>query len=98
MLARLALCRRPGADSVEFADQVRQIAAYTGIRAAVLANVIRQVDSLESLAGRPETPDSTELSALQPYPQLGLLAAARDRCEIEEEQEPSSSEHSESDE
>jgi hypothetical protein len=93
MLARLALCKRPIAESSEFADQVRQIAAYTGIEPAILANIIRQVDGLNSLSGRPEGLDSTRSSARQQlYPQVEVFTAARDRCE--EEQNDSSGEDS----
>lgn len=84
MLARLALCRRPDAGSPQFADQIRQIAAYTQTDAGQLAMILRQVGALETLATRPETADAPEADrhALQLRP--GLLAAARDRGESDE--------------
>jgi hypothetical protein len=85
MLARLALCKRPSAESPDFADQVRQIAAYAGVEPAVLAAVIRQVDSLEPLAGRPESLDAKRAGRSWSYEHTGLLTAARDRCELDEE-------------
>ena len=61
MLSRLALCKRPETISVEFADQVRQIATYINADPVMLANVVRQVDSLEELAKRPKALDSKGL-------------------------------------
>jgi hypothetical protein len=86
-LPRLALCRRPASDSLQFADQIRQIADYTGVDAVQLANMVRQVSSLEKLASRPTTADSEErASTWQAQLQPGLLAAARDRSDLEEDQ------------
>lgn len=84
MLTRLALCKRPEANSPQFAQQVRQLAAYTQSEAGQLANLIRQVDSLERLADRPAVPgkESAETSPRQLRP--GLLAAARDRSDTDE--------------
>src|SRR5437588_12207338 len=44
MLTRLALCKRPKVDSPQFAEDVRQIAAYAQVDAAELAILIREVD------------------------------------------------------
>jgi hypothetical protein len=85
-LTRLALCRRPDSNSHKFADQVRQIAAYTGIDAAQVANIIRQVDSLKKLYERPKILDSGEADIPRRQLQPGLLAAARDRSESEDDQ------------
>jgi hypothetical protein len=86
-MPRLALCKRPASDSPQFADQIRQIADYTGVNAAQLANMVRQVSSLEKLASRPTTADSGErASTWQAQLQRGLLAAARDRSDQEEDQ------------
>jgi hypothetical protein len=89
MLPRLALCKRPSTESARFADQVRQIAAYVSTDPAVVANVIRQVGSLEALARRPVVLDSDEQPTRQPYTEAGLLAAARDRSEADSDQSPS---------
>lgn len=85
MMVRLALCKRPESTSSRFADQVRQIAAYTNLDAAQLAQIIRQVDSLAKLSERPKAPQSEATSAktVRFYP--GLLAAARDRTEADED-------------
>lgn len=85
MMVRLALCKRPEATSSRFADQVRQIAAYTNLDAAQLAHIIRQVDSLAKLSEQPKAtrPGVTSATTGQFYP--GLLAAARDRTEAAED-------------
>ncbi len=64
MVTRLALCRRPEPDTVDFAKCVREIADYTLADEAVLANVIRRVSSVHSLGSAKEE---------------AFLAAARDR-------------------
>jgi hypothetical protein len=85
MMVRLALCKRPEATSSRFADQVCQIAAYTNLDAAQLAHIIRQVDSLARLSEQPRAPQSeaTRAKTVRFYP--GLLAAARDRTEADED-------------
>lgn len=85
MLTRLALCRKPDPNSPQFADQIRQIASYTNTETAQIANIIRQVESLQKLSERVELITASETTS-SPYPvQKGLLAAARDRIdEIEE--------------
>ena len=47
-MPRLALCKRPASDSPQFADQIRQIADYAGVDAVQLANMVRQVSSLDA--------------------------------------------------
>jgi hypothetical protein len=86
MLTRLALCKRPVPDSPQFAEQVRQIAAFTNIDAAQLANIVRQVNSLEKLFERPKVLRSEEadVQQMQLYP--GLLAATRDRSDSVDDQ------------
>ena len=64
MVTRLALCRKPNPDTVDFAKGVREIADYTLADEAVLANVIRRVSSVHSLGSAKEE---------------AFLAAARDR-------------------
>lgn len=85
MMVRLALCKRPEATSSRFADQVRQIAAYTSLDAAQLAYIIRQVDSLAKLSEQPKVtrPGTSNAKTARFYP--GLLAAARDRTEAAED-------------
>jgi hypothetical protein len=85
MVVRLALCKRPDATSSKFADQVRQIAAYTGLDAAQLAQMIRQVDSLARLSEQPEATQSEGTGAKVEWFYPGLLAAARDRTEAAED-------------
>jgi hypothetical protein len=85
MLVRLALCKRPVAESPQFAEQARQIAAYTHIDAAQLAHIVRQVDSLAKLSERPEAPQPEETNAKTAPFYRGLLAAARDRTEADQE-------------
>jgi hypothetical protein len=89
LVVRLALCKRPSPSSPQFAEQVREIAEYTLTDAARLANILRQVEALESLsrhtslslqAGDEEAESSRPLS--------GLLAAARDRVEAETDETP----------
>jgi hypothetical protein len=82
MFVRLALCKNPNTNSANFAIQVREIATYTNIDPEILANVIRQVDSMDSLLKYPGNNLKTERSARRLVP--GILAAARDRTENEE--------------
>jgi hypothetical protein len=67
-LPRLALCLRPRTD--HFADDVRQISTKFNINPAVLATVVRLVESAEALATR---------DAGQAQTEFGLLMAARAR-------------------
>lgn len=85
MLSRLALCRRPQAD--RFAEQVRQIAAYIGVNAAALAQMIRQVEALQQLSTMPPIADSATEPRAASAPMSGLLAAARDHEEPADESE-----------
>lgn len=91
-LSRLALCKRPTGNSPQFADQVRQIAAYIGVDAAELARIIRQVDSLETLSQRHQGSKAEEARTGQLQLGRGLLAAARDRTEESENDSSSTSE------
>ena len=86
MLSRLALCKRPDAQSPEFAAQVREIADYTLADEAQLANLLRQVSSLEKLAQRRRDPVATGESEVAEPLMTGLLAVARDRDEAEEDE------------
>ncbi len=83
MFVRLALCKCPNPESVAFSSQIREIATYTHIDPAILANVIRQVDTLNILS---EIPRKTkELNEGARIITSGLLAAARDKAENEED-------------
>jgi hypothetical protein len=94
MLSRLALCKRPSTKPEQFADQVRQITVYVGIDSGVLANVIRQVDSLEALERQATALDSDRQATYRSHTEAGLLAAARDRSEAYSEESPSSEQES----
>ena len=50
MLARLALCKCPSVEPGRFDSQIRQIASYVSIEPALLADVIRQVNSANETA------------------------------------------------
>lgn len=85
MVVRLALCKRPDASSPQFADQVRQIATYTNGDAGQLAHLVRRVDSLLKLAQKPKPSQSEEITAQRKQLYHGLMAAARDRIETNED-------------
>jgi hypothetical protein len=72
LVSRLALCRKPDADKTSFAERVREIADYTLVDESLLANIIRQVGSIEALSKSPEH---------------RFLAAARDHGDIASEEE-----------
>ncbi len=74
LVFRLALCRKPDANAANFATSVREIADYTLVDESLLADIIRQVSSLE---------------ALSKSAQHEFLAAARDRDDAGPENEPS---------
>lgn len=86
MLARLALCKRPDTNSPDFRKQVSQIAQYVSMDPARLANLIRQVESLDGLA---KLPGAAANEKQAPSLNAGLLAAARDREDQAEESEGS---------
>ncbi len=48
-LPKLALCRAPDADAVGFRQEIEQIAAFAGVRASALAQIIRSANSHEAL-------------------------------------------------
>lgn len=88
MMARMALCLRPDARSPQFAAQVREIADYTLADEAQLANLLRQVSSLEKLERISRT-TATDIAEEESVPlTAGLLAVARDHDEEEERQTP----------
>ncbi len=85
LVMRLALCRRPDPHSPQFAEQVREIADYALADEGRLANLLRQISSLEKLAQRQPTPATANEEDAAPLT-AGFLAAARDRNETEEDQ------------
>jgi hypothetical protein len=86
-LTRLALCKRPQADSSNFPAQVRQLAEFTGADPIALAQIIRQVAALEQMHHLPaQVAANSEAQPLRS--RSGLMAAARDREEAESEPKP----------
>lgn len=76
VLVKLALCKRPNANSNDFGKQVAQIASYTNIDLTLLANMIRQVESVMTLSEKTSVKSMTSKDPAQ----LGF-SAARDRSE-----------------
>jgi len=81
-LPRLALCKRPLPRNDSFAEQVRQIANYSGADPVTLVQIIRQVDSLEQMKNLPSTTQMVTQNSALPSPS-GLVAAARDTEELD---------------
>lgn len=81
LLVRLALCKRPDADSVDFAEQVQRLSDYTLIDEDLLTRIIRQVDSLAALAEYPGVLGPEASTEAPVNLGSGVLAAARDREE-----------------
>src|SRR5437763_4666569 len=81
LVERLALCKRPASSSMQFAEEVREIADYTLTDEAQLARILRQVDGLEKLAERHSVLAQSESEEQSSHSFVGLLAAARDREE-----------------
>lgn len=90
-LTRLALCKRPSSDQSEFSDQVRQIAAYVGLEPVILAQLIRQVEAVETaktlgkISGTAAVEEAATSTTTSMRP--GWLAAARDRDEADDHPE-----------
>ncbi len=83
----LALCKRPSPQRPDFAQQVEQIAAYSGADQFALAKMIRQIDAIAQLTNLPATGETKTLD--KPIPsQSGLVAAARDRNVSNSDKEP----------
>lgn len=83
LFARLALCKRPDADSPNFINEINEIADFVPMDEMKLVQIIRTVDSLTAL-GNAEINHETEESKL-PNPLLaGILAAARDHDDDED--------------
>ena len=90
MLVRLALCKRPNPNSSAFASQIRKISTYTNTDPSDLANIIRQVDALEFLSKIPNRESTQRIGRLA----TGLLTAARDKLDVEEDEPKDSSNES----
>lgn len=83
--SRLAICKRPAEDSPDFAQELRQIADYANTDFVILANIIRQVDSLQALHSRLEGEHETHPGSQPTRVPSGLLSAARDQMDQEQE-------------
>jgi hypothetical protein len=75
-LARLSLCLRPRADC--FAEDVEHISATFNLDASRLAQIVRFVESIDTMA----SPDTSTVSA-----ESGLLMAARARKQSRQRQD-----------
>jgi hypothetical protein len=75
-LPRLGLCRRPSTEPTAFRQDVERIASYASVRPDRLAQLLREVNSLQAL-------QQIDVGA----PGQGLLMAARDR-DAEAERHP----------
>lgn len=84
MLARLALCKRPDADSPDFINEINEIADFVLADEMKLVQIIRAVDSLTALDNAANEIETKE-SALGNIFSTGILAAARDRSEDEDD-------------
>jgi hypothetical protein len=80
-LTRLRLCRRPRPEPGLFQEDIDRIARRFRVRADLLAQAVRRADALATMR-RATAPEG------------GLLAAARDREELEQGNEPKSGEQS----
>ncbi|MCD9186651.1 MAG: hypothetical protein LUM44_09465 [Pyrinomonadaceae bacterium] len=80
LLARLALCKRPDADSPNFINEISEIADYIPMDELRLVSIIREVESLAVLNNRADNHETEEFALNNPF-SAGILAAARDRIE-----------------
>ena len=83
MLFRLALCAYPNTESQEFHNQIKQISSYTNINGYLIANIVRQVESLDVLSyqSKKETTDNHVIE------KPGIFAAARDNDNVTDSDE-----------
>lgn len=88
LMVRLALCKRPASSSIQFAEEVREIADYALTDEAQLASILRQVDGLEKLAALSAISATLEAEEQPGHSFSGLLAAARDRDESADDESP----------
>jgi hypothetical protein len=82
--ARISLCKRPLADSQDFASQMKQIADYSNTDPSLLANIIRQVDAVQALRSKPDDLAEAEDKSVPEHLQGAVLAAARDRMDLDQ--------------
>jgi len=75
----LALCKRPQSSDQSFADQVRQIATYSGADPGRVASIIRRVDALAAVQDIPLANEVGAQRSTAGLSSVGWLAAARDR-------------------
>lgn len=85
MLTRLAMCKRPDPNSARFADEVRQIASFTGSDASVLARLLRQMQALATFAEMPKPTARADAARASRF-EANILAAARDQADASESQ------------
>jgi hypothetical protein len=76
-LPRLVLCRQPALDPTVFRKEVEQIASYASVKAERLAQLLREVETLEALQAA-ERSGATASGR-------GLLMAAKDRAHEEKD-------------
>jgi hypothetical protein len=97
--SKIALCKRPMAESLNFGQQIKQIANYSNTDPSILANIIHQVDSVQALFLKPEGLSQEERDTSVTQLKAGLLAVARDRsCQGQEQDNKSTSPTIEKDE
>jgi len=87
-LPRLKLCKRPSPRSKAFSEELRQIAVYTGADHVALAQIIRNVDSIEQMKNLPSMTGMEAKERALPSTS-GLLAAARDSDAMDSDEESS---------
>jgi hypothetical protein len=75
-LTRLRLCLRPDADPAAFSLDVQRIAESLGLNAAVLAQIVREVDATDAFASFPGQAPFFSTPG-------GMLKAARDHDEAQ---------------
>ncbi len=85
LLARLALCKRPDADSPNFVRGICEIADFTLVDEIKLTQIIREVDSVTALGNMVAGHPANEDTVFAPF-SGGILAAARDQLEEDSEE------------
>jgi hypothetical protein len=83
MLFRLALCAYPNTESQEFHNQIKQISFYTNINGYLIANIVRQVESLDVLSYK----SKKEMTDNHVIEKPGIFAAARDNDSVTDSDE-----------
>lgn len=83
-LPRLRLCQRPDSASPHFGQQVKQVAAWSGIEETRLANLVRQVEAVDAMRAAGAARTHGAQSAHGAHLLRPALLAARDRMEADE--------------